>query len=276
MAEIEYKSFCKICGIKIMRANFCDSHRKYSLGRKCQKCGVLILDNNKTGFCTRHSRGGELNPFFGKTHTKETKQRIKEIAKINTTNLWKDQKYRSKIIKGISKPRPESFGKRQSERVKKWFMDNPEQRQIRSLKMAESWKTGKIPLSPRNCCNRSKKEKGFFNDIKELFGDDAKRVTLTLRNGKWRFPDILLVDIGMILEFYGDYWHANPCFYNPQDIVHHKLTAMDIWKHDKQRAQMLSDEGYSIHIVWENDYKRDKNSILNQINNWLNWDSCCL
>ena len=56
----------------------------YKLNRTCPTCGIRISDKNKSGFCNKHrDRTGINNPFFGKTHSKDTK----EILKISSIFL---------------------------------------------------------------------------------------------------------------------------------------------------------------------------------------------
>jgi len=62
-----------------------------------------------------------------------------------------------------------------------------------------------------------------------------------------------IITVDYLIEFYGDYWHANPKIYKPDDIIHHKFKAKDIWENDKQRIKILEELGYFVHIVWQSD-----------------------
>lgn len=57
-----------------------------------------------------------------------------------------------------------------------------------------------------------------------------------------------------IIEVYGDYWHCNPNKY-PDDYYHpyFKITAAERRKMDEQRVEYLTELGYSVTIVWEED-----------------------
>lgn len=35
-----------------------------------------------------------------------------------------------------------------------------------------------------------------------------------------------------IIEYNGDFWHANPKIYNESDVVHKNKVAKDIWNYD--------------------------------------------
>jgi group I intron endonuclease len=53
-----------------------------NLRPKCQRCGAMLQGNNKSGFCQNcRTRDGENNPFYGKSHSEETRQRISQKHK---------------------------------------------------------------------------------------------------------------------------------------------------------------------------------------------------
>jgi G:T-mismatch repair DNA endonuclease (very short patch repair protein) len=58
-----------------------------------------------------------------------------------------------------------------------------------------------------------------------------------------------------IIEFFGDFWHANPEKYKENDVIHNKLRARDIWKKDKNRIEKFDNLGYKTSIIWENELK---------------------
>lgn len=47
------------------------------------------------------SMTGDKNPFYGKHHTNETKETIKEKNKISVKKLWENEEYRNKVINGM-------------------------------------------------------------------------------------------------------------------------------------------------------------------------------
>lgn len=247
---------------------------KFNLILKCNTCGKELSDNNKGKFCNHcRDRSGSKNSFFGHKHKKETIDAMKVKCTKTSKELWKQEDYRNKIIVGVSKPRKESFKKEQSERVKQWYADNPKQREIRSSKMKESWETGKIIYNKHNT-NRSKTEIKFFNDLENIITCKEKQV-IKIGN-KWYMPDIFIKKDGIIIEYFGDFWHANPNIYKSDDIVHHKYTAQDIWDYDNKRQKELEDYGYKVWIVWESEYLKNKELILNNFSNLLNWEVCAL
>jgi hypothetical protein len=67
-----------------------------------------------------------------------------------------------------------------------------------------------------------------------------------------------------VIEFFGDYYHANPRLYMAEDVIPLKrgyTRAIDIWEKDADRITILENYGYVVFVVWEYDYIRDSNRI---------------
>lgn len=237
---------------------------KYNLKKLCITCNKLLLDTNKTGYCNKHrDRSGKNNSFYGKKHDKKMIEKTKKKLSKISTKLWLNDNYRKKVIKGTSKPRKETFGKEQSIRVKKWYQDNPTQRDIRSKQMKKSWTDGKIEPNI-NSINESKLERELREELIRLLPNRNVRKTTIRINKKWFYPDIR-IDKNIIIEFYGNYWHANPRIYQANDIIHHKNTAKQSWEHDKKRIKILEDSGFKVFIVWEDEYQNNKKQTIENI-----------
>jgi hypothetical protein len=74
-----------------------------------------------------------------------------------------------------------------------------------------------------------------------------------------------------IIEYHGDWWHCNPKKYN-KDYYHPrvKLTAEDIWKKDNRKENYARNNNFELLIIWENDYKKDKQGTIETCLNFLN------
>jgi len=91
------------------------------------------------------------------------------------------------------------------------------------------------------------------------------RETVRAANGKWYFPDIL-INKKIIVEFYGDYYHGNPAIYDSKEVNAKKSILMeDIRKYDAERQKNLEDLGYKFIVVWQSDWKTDKQKVLEKI-----------
>lgn len=69
--------------------------------------------------------------------------------------------------------------------------------------------------------------------------------------------DILIEEHKLVIECYGDFWHANPKIYTPNDIFYTfygKRTSQEIWDFDNIRINHIKNFGYKVLIIWEYDY----------------------
>lgn len=74
--------------------------------------------------------------------------------------------------------------------------------------------------------------------------------------------DIFIPSINKVIECHGDYWHCNPIKCKPDyynKLVH--LTAQEMWDRDKQKSDLLTENGYIVEVIWENTNKHFKHSI---------------
>lgn len=49
----------------------------------------------------------------------------------------------------------------------------------------------------------------------------------------------------------GDYWHANPDIYQPQDVIRKGLKAIRVWRKDLRTEKRLIARGYIVLRFWE-------------------------
>lgn len=69
---------------------------------------------------------------------------------------------------------------------------------------------------------------------------------------RYFFPDVSTDSF--ILEVYGDYWHANPDMYDPEEVLNKGKTAKQIRSDDKKRiTRLYSLTGRPVFVVWEKD-----------------------
>lgn len=66
-----------------------------------------------------------------------------------------------------------------------------------------------------------------------------------------------------IIEFNGDYWHLNPRKY-PADFFEKRMkkTAKQKWKEDEEKVNFAKKNGYDVLVVWECDYREDKEKTI--------------
>lgn len=76
-----------------------------------------------------------------------------------------------------------------------------------------------------------------------------------------------------LIEVQGDYWHANPKKYQPDDIIKWsmgKMTAKQVWIRDEFKCELAKSLGYELFVVWESDWKLCKLDVERDILNYLN------
>lgn len=95
-----------------------------------------------------------------------------------------------------------------------------------------------------------------------------------IKRNKWTYiVDFYDAETKKIIEFYGDFWHANPNLYGENDVCNPwtKERANEIWERDKIRIQNLlnHNEVNDILIIWEYDFKQNTKQIINECINFL-------
>lgn len=190
----------------------------------CRNHFNKLNENRPCKKCSLELQVGEGNPFYGKKHTEKTKNQISK----------------SRVGKGAGENNP---------------MANPEHREkVRNALLT------RIENNPITFSSRSKNEIKIYKKIKRKY--NLTRHSETVRP---YICDIFIPELNLIIEYYGDYWHCNPIKYSP-DYYHKikKRTAQEIWDYDKNKIDLIKENGYNLEIVWEKDYNQNP-KIINQI-----------
>jgi len=73
-----------------------------------------------------------------------------------------------------------------------------------------------------------------------------------------------------IIEFNGDYWHCNPKLYDKNYYhKHRKMYANEIWEYDKLKQEKSLSIGYDFLVIWENEYKQNKEKTIQECIDFL-------
>jgi hypothetical protein len=91
--------------------------------------------------------------------------------------------------------------------------------------------------------------------------------------GKWShyLNTYVVYDIrykNCIIEFNGDYWHANPAIYKDNAIIRGR-TADSIRNHDMLKLKTVEDLGFRTLTVWENEFKKSKKETIKRTVEWI-------
>ena len=112
-----------------------------------------------------------------------------------------------------------------------------------------------------------------FVDALEKIVGKLDHTSLDKPYGKWNHDTngYVVYDIkhkDCIIEFNGDYWHANPTIYQASDMIRN-TSAEQIWLNDKQKLDIARQHGFRVLVVWEYDYRFDKNKVIKETAEWM-------
>ena len=116
-----------------------------------------------------------------------------------------------------------------------------------------------------------------FNDKDIRFGENQfiiglNREEAEIFNSRCFKPDIVFIKEKIIVEFYGDIFHANPYKFKENDKPNPWLnkTSKEIREYDLIRENYFKSKGYKVFIVWESNWRKNKietlNNLLKEIN----------
>lgn len=109
----------------------------------------------------------------------------------------------------------------------------------------------------------SKAEKIILEAIRIIVPEVIHQFTVCTKNKKQYVYDIMANK--KIIEYNGDFWHANPLLYSDDYInPRSKIKAIDKWESDRVKLQYARDNGYMVLVVWESDFKKNKEKVINQ------------
>ena len=252
----------------IRKRNRCESlniqhdGKYFFVPRNCPKCQneLQTKSKDKTIACRNHfnksnnkslcksclieSQNGVGNPFFGKKHTIESKQKISSSRMGKATgdkNAMSNKIWRDKVSKNLKL---------------KWESGDLEStRKKMSDTMKNTIRSGKIKSSIT-----SKNEKVIISIINKL-GYTAKQSYKI----DTKICDVFIPDLNLIIEYFGDYWHCNPVKYNGNYFNKKKNQfAWELWEYDKSKLDLIESCGYNVEVIWEREF-RDNQSIIEEI-----------
>ena len=175
---------------------------------------------------------GENNPFYSKTHTEETKN----ILRQKCSHYGKDNGFYGKTHTDEFKKKHSEFMKTIGNRPKEYY----------SLMGIKS-----VNKRPK----KTKIEKVTEQKLQEL-GINFKYNFILQNKAQYDF----LINDDVVLEVHGDFWHGNPEVYNT-------LTERQVYKKQRDivKQKLAEDNGYRYIVIWESEIKQNDWTILNEI-----------
>lgn len=235
----------------------------------CQRCQVEFSSRvSGRKFCSNEcywvdKKGKKKLEGFGEKVSKALKGKPRPWALgENNPNFGNkaQQPYREKLLMACR------------ERGSTWGEEDCKKHSER-MKGSSNWMTGKNHtedtkkfLSEKQ---KERHEKGFYRKSSKI--SFPERVVLQLLRSvgfsvehQFQIPgvryhyDFFIPSKNMVVEFYGNYWHANPKFYPPGTFLRIKNSGEflvdEIWEKDKQRIAVAENRGYLTAIIWESDF----------------------
>jgi len=112
--------------------------------------------------------------------------------------------------------------------------------------------------------NRSRAEDEIISQLKNVGIDSTPNYII-----EGKIFDVYVPSLNLLIEYNGDYWHCNPIKYESEYINKKKnKTAKEIWEYDTKKLYLAKENGYDCKVIWETDYNKNKNIILELIKNY--------
>ena len=232
----------------------------------------------------------------GKVHSKETREKISIIQKRIWANpevkermrlFWKGRKHTPEAIQHMKEARKKSYldpelRMKMSIAMKKRFEDGeiPWNKGTKGLQVAWN-KDIKMPeLSEWGRKNILKQyESGIFpkqentkpeRQIKEELIKRAHKEGIDFVH-QYKFMNKFMCDFcfpkqKVIIEVYGDFWHANPEIYPEGIKLHpHQIKGKRIDKSKEAYISKVDNQSWTYLVLWENDIKREVAKCVDRI-----------
>lgn len=153
----------------------------------------------------------------------------------------------------------------------------------RWLERQENWQ--KSLLDNGNIkCGYSKISQDLFNEIiKHYKIEDIPFVYYAIKNKEYYISrkslgffsyDFTDKNRMKIIEYNGDQYHANPNLFESNDYPHPYYkedgpTAKEIWERDNLKINLAKNEGFDVLVIWDSEYRKDKNKTIKKCLNFL-------
>lgn len=274
----------------------------------CNVCGKWVTLKyrkpliDKKYECQSCTKKGEKNPFYGKKHTIETKESLRDstIGKYSgEKNPFYGKKHTEKTRKHLSKKLTEYhetndnpfYGKkhtkssrRKMSKFQKEFHKNLSEEEKNRRREMASKNQKRLMENDLHAYTEMKRRAGLMaaksnkkykiNNLETYFKENI----LSVFDEKFEYSVILgyhQYDFGnkenkILIEVHGDYWHGNPKFYGDGDDLK-PLNETQIKKQnkDKIKQDFAVSHGFKLLHFWEYDIYNDTDKIILEIKQCL-------
>lgn len=127
--------------------------------------------------------------------------------------------------------------------------------------------------------NKSKIATSFVLDLCEELGvddyyggDKAEFSIYDHETKRIYFYDFKVRGSKRVVEFHGDYWHANPSKYDKDAEIKYPTgikTSAEVWDHDAMKLNAAKRAGYEVDIVWQSCYNENPTLEVKRVAAWI-------
>jgi DNA mismatch endonuclease (patch repair protein) len=230
----------------------CGHTLKIKLYMRYTKIPKYLFGHQRRNKKHNGSRSGENNSFYGKRHTKETKEVMSSRRKGKTY----EELYGTEGAVEIKLKRNEKLKKPHSDEWNKKIAESH-----LGLKHTEESKQKMREAAYRRL------PRSYVDTEPELILQEAlinEIIIFETQKHIYGIPDIF-IEPNICIFVDGIYWHANPDIYKDGDVLYRNKTAQQIWDKDKRVTDYLINSGYTVLRFWEHDIHNNLEEIVNKI-----------
>jgi len=196
---------------------------------------------------------------------------LSKAIKVGQETYYKKTGYTHSMRNPISvslnqKHRIETIKKMTSEEKYEWYKKRLDGHRNNNTKL---W-GGKLPKNT----NYSKQQDSFFKELQNIIDDkiiygQSNEYIISINNKEFYKLDGYIESKNIVIEYNGDFWHANPIIYEENYLINYpnkSKYAKEIWFKNEQRIENIKHIlNCKIIIVWENDYLNNKKELFKKI-----------
>lgn len=153
-----------------------------------------------------------------------------------------------------------------------WDLQTEEFKKNHMLKANEGYKSWYESLSDDEKEKYNEKKcnslvKSWTSSVEQKVKESLLKNGIDVIHQFWinrRSYDFRILETNILIEVNGDYWHANPSIYSPEDILSYpdkKITALEKWEEDKIKIKNANEYGYKVITIWESDVYLNQDNL---------------
>lgn len=257
---------CLQCGNELKFVSIAKGYQKFCHNSSCN----VLWHNKNSGRLVQSSGGIKLARSSGDNIPTQLGYWLKKGFSENDAKLRLSDRQNTNSLKKFIERHGEEVGIRKwNERQLKWQETLNAKSDAEKARINKAKAYGGInALANMHSPFISKNER----ELCELLKGEAQ-FCIEYDKTKHYFYDIKVGN--KIIEYNGDYWHANPNKFSYKNIFtrnNQKMTAQQIWDNDKTKIEVAESQGYKVLTIWESDWKINKQKCIDECVRFLNGD----